>query len=82
MQMKRQKQRYGYKICYKEEGAKGYTRHFMTYTYRAAVKELKYCKSVPQNSKNDGHLLNNPKWKIIPISSKEKKNGIWQECPF
>ena len=23
---------YGYKVCYREEGAKEYVRHFMTYT--------------------------------------------------
>lgn len=80
--MNRKKQSYGYKICYKEQGAKDYTRHFMTYTYHAAVKELRYLISTPQASKDDGHLLNNPKWKIIPITQKEYRNGIWQECPF
>ena len=73
---------YGYKICYKEEGKSDYVRHFMTYTYKQALKEKEYCIRFPQKSKIDHHPLVKPKWVIIPIKHSEVRDGIWLENPF
>ena len=62
--------KYGYKVCYREEGAKEYVRYFLTHTRKQAF-----------NAMRDRELVN-PKWKVIPVSEKETKRGIWRECPF
>ena len=72
----------GYKVCYREQGDKRYVRHFLTYTYQQAVRALHYYIRDPPPSREDGHILKKPKWKIVPVSRKEIKAGIWRECPF
>lgn len=72
----------GYKVCYKEEGAKDYIRHYMTYTHKQAKKMLMYYKRYPQVSRKDNHPLVKPKWVIIPIKKSEIRDGIWREIPF
>ena len=73
---------YGYKVCYKEEGAKDYTSHFKTYTYRQAIKAKAGYIRYPPRAREDGHILKNPKWVIIPIKHSEVRDGIWHEDPF
>ena len=73
---------YGYKVCYKEEGAAEYIRHFMTYTYRQAVSAKTGYIRFPPRAREDGHILNKPKWVIIPIKHSEVRAGIWREDPF
>lgn len=80
--MKKKRNRYGYKICYLEEGKKRYVRHFMTYTRKAAVYSLNYYTRYPPAAREDGHVLINPEWKIIPVSRREVKAGIWRGPPF
>ena len=70
---------YGYKVCYKEDGAKDYTSHFKTYTYRQAIKAKAGYIRYPPRSREDGHILRNPKWVIIPIKHSEVRDGIWHE---
>ena len=33
-------------------------------------------------AREDGHILKNPKWVIIPIKHSEVRDGIWHEDPF
>ena len=73
---------YGYKVCYKEEGAKDYIRHFKTYTYKQAVTARAGYIRFPPIAREDGHILNKPKWVIIPIKYSEVRAGIWREDPF
>ena len=73
---------YGYKVCYREKGGKFYIRHFMTYTLRQAIDAKHSYIRYPPIAREDGHVLKNPKWRIIPISSHEVKRGIWREVPF
>ena len=73
---------YGYKICYKEEGAAKYIRHFMAYTYRQAVSAKDGYIRFPPRAREDGRILNKPKWVIIPIKYSEVRAGIWREDPF
>lgn len=74
--------RYGYKVCYREQGETAYVRHFKTYTYRQAVCAINEYILYPPNAREDGHKLNSPTWKIMPVSRDEVKAGIWRECPF
>lgn len=73
---------YGYKICYKEDGVAEYIRHFMTYTYRQAVSAKAGYIRCPPRAREDGRILNKPKWVIIPIKYSEVRAGIWREDPF
>ena len=73
---------YGYKVCYKEEGAKDYIGHFKTYTYKQEVTARAGYIRFPPKAREDGHILNKPKWVIIPIKHSEVRAGIWREDPF
>ena len=73
---------YGYKVCYKEENATSYVRHFLTYTYKQAKQALCDYVRYPPTAREDNHKLVNPKWKIIPVNNNDMKQGIWRELPF
>ena len=73
---------YGYKVCYKEGSAAKYIRYFMTYTYRQAVSAKAEYIRFPPRARDDGHILNKPKWVIISIKHSEVRAGIWHEDPF
>ena len=36
----------------------------------------------PPTVRDGDRELVNPKWKVIPVSKKETKRGMWRECPF
>ena len=73
---------HGYKVCYKEAGDRKYTRYFLTYTYQQAVESVAMYVRYPPPSRKDNHILNNPKWAIIPVTPSEVRSGIWREVPF
>ncbi len=73
---------HGYKVCYKEKGAREYIRHFLTYTYKQAKQVKRYYLKYTQKSREDDHPLNKPEWVIIPIKRSEVRAGIWHEVPF
>ena len=73
---------HGYKVCYKEKGAREYIRHFLTYTYKQAKQAKRYYLKYPQTSREDDHPLNKPEWVIITIKKSEVRAGIWHEVPF
>ena len=73
---------YGYKVCYREKGGKRYVRHFLAYTRRQAVYSLSYYIRYPPPARDGGRALIKPRWKIIPVSRREVKAGIWREAPF
>ena len=73
---------HGYKVCYKEKGAREYIRHFLTYTYKQAKQAKRYYLKYPQKSREDDHPLNKPEWVILPIKRSEVRAGIWHEVPF
>jgi len=76
------KHNYGYKVCYREQGKKRYIRYFLTYTIKQAKDMLNYYLRYPPKSRDNNKILNNPIWKIIPVSRKEILDGIWHELPF
>ena len=82
MHMKNKYNRYGYKVCYRENGAASYVRHFKTYTYKQALRARAGYMRYPPTARSDGHTLKRPRWKIIHISRSEVKRGIWREVPF
>ena len=73
---------YGYKVCYKEQGAKEYVRYFLTYTQKQARQAMNGYIRYPPRERDTGRELVCPKWKIIPVTRREVERGIWRECPF
>ena len=73
---------YGYKVCYREEGNKRYVRYFLTYTLKQAVSVLNAYIRYPPTVRENGRVLNRPRWKIIPVNRREVVAGIWREPPF
>ena len=73
---------HGYKVCYKEAGDRQYTRYFLTYTYRQASEIIAMYVRYPPPCRVDNHILNNPKWAVIPVTPAEVRSGIWREVPF
>ena len=72
---------YGYKVCYTVGKSKGYTRKFITHSFKRA-QEMKqhYYQFPPLNMSSK--TLKQLKWYIFPISKKEVLRGIWREPPF
>jgi len=73
---------YGFKICYREQGKCRFIRHFLTYTKAAAECVMDGYIRDPPAARQDGHILINPSWKIIPVTRREVSVGIWDEPPF
>lgn len=73
--------KHGFKICYREEGKSGFVRHFLSKTYNHAESMISMYLRYPPKARDDGHLLRNPTWKIIPVRPDEA-DKIWNECPF
>ena len=67
---------YGYKVCYKEKNKKYYIERFLTYTYKDAVEMKNFYLTYKE------HKELKVKWFILPITKKEFKRGIWNQCPF
>jgi hypothetical protein len=77
----RRRYRYGYKVCYREEGKTRFVRHFLAYTKKQAASMIEMYIRYPETA-HRGKVLKNPEWKIIPVSRSEVIAGIWRECPF
>jgi len=75
-------EKYGFKICYRDEGTKCHVRHFLTFTRRQAVEMLNFYIRYPPMEHEGRRALIKPKWKIIPVSRREVRAGIWEGCPF
>lgn len=72
---------YGYKVCYTVGKSKGYTRKFITHSFKKA-KEMKDHYYTFPPFKLTKKALKQLKWYIFPISKKEVLRGIWREPPF
>jgi len=54
----------------------------MTYSYKQAKSAIDGYIRYPPTTREDGHKLKKPTWKIIAISKDEVIAGIWREDPF
>ena len=59
---------YGYKVCYREEGAKEYVRYFLTHNRKQAFNAMRSYIRYPPTARDGDKELVNPKWKVIPVS--------------
>ena len=75
------KNRYGYKVGYRENGSRIFIRYFMTYTYQQAKMCLRHYRKTPPKERETNRPLINPFWEIKPITKKEILAGIWTKFP-
>ena len=68
---------YGYKVCYREEGAKEYVRYFLTHTRKQAFNAMRSYIRYPPTARDGDRELVNPKWKV-PYR-KKKPNAVYGE---
>lgn len=73
---------YGYKVGYRENGSRPFIKHFMTYTYKQALRLLHFYRKTPQREREHNRPIIDPFWEIKPITKKEYLAGIWDEIPF
>lgn len=73
---------YGYKVGYRENGSRIFTRYFLTYTYPQALLCLRHYRKSPPRERETNRPLIDPFWEIRPITKKEILAGIWDEPPF
>ena len=73
---------YGYKVCYREQGKKRYVRYFLTYTHKQAVYAMNSYIRYPPRERETNRKLNNPSWKIIPVTRKKSMTASGGSVPF
>lgn len=74
--------KYGYKICYKEETDSKLKLHLVTNSFDLAVLELKNYKLYPQKDRKDKHIIKNPIWHLLEVKNQNEYKKLWKGCPF
>lgn len=76
------KNRYGYKVCYKEFNRHKLRIHLVCNSYDLAIWELQYYKTNLQYDRKTNCLIQQPSWFIFPIKNYYKYKRLWKDCPF
>ena len=74
--------KYGYKLCYKNEGSKKLHIYVITNTFSLAEFEMQMCIKYPEQIKQSNKTIRGPTWLIIPIKNKKEYKKLWRDCPF
>lgn len=74
--------KYGYKLCYKNEGSKKLYIYVITNTFSLAEFEMQMCIKYPEQIKQSNKTIRGPTWLIIPIKNKREYKKLWKDCPF
>jgi len=80
--MQKENNKYGYKLCYTNEGSKKLHRYIVTNTYGLAEFEKQLCEKYPEKVKQNNQTIRGPTWYIIPIKNKFEYKKLWRGCPF
>lgn len=76
------KNKYGYKVCYKEYGKNKIKIHAITNTYDSAKWEIQYYEKHPQKDRKTNKVIRDPTWFIEPIKNYLEYKWLWRGCPF
>ena len=74
--------KYGYKLCHKNEGSKKLHIYVITNTFSLAEFEMQMCIKYPEQIKQSNKTIRGPTWLIIPIKNKREYKKLWKDCPF
>lgn len=76
------KNKYGYKVCYKEFGKNKLKIHLVCNTYDGAVWNIQYYETNPQYDRKTKCLIRQPTWFVLPIKTYFEYKRLWKGCPF
>lgn len=80
--MARNLNKYGYKVCYKEENRNKEKVHLVTNSFWLANEEKKWYENHTEFDRKTKRILINPTWKIYPVKSYLEYSILWRGCPF
>lgn len=69
---------YGYKVCYREEGAKEYVRYFLTHTRKQAFNAMRITYAIPRPRGTATENSSTRNGKSFPYR-KKKPNAVYGE---
>jgi hypothetical protein len=67
--------KYGYKVCYKQEGGEKLKVYLVTNTYDLAYWHIRWYE-------NHSPPIKNVIWQIVPIKTLFEYKLRWRNCPF
>ena len=76
------KNKYGYKVCYREYGKSKLKIHLICNTYRLAKWEVQYYENHQQQDRKTNKPIREPTWLIFPIKTLLEYKRLWKGCPF
>ena len=76
------KNKYGYKVCYKELGKHKLKIHIITNDYDLAKFEVQYCETHQQYDRKTSRIIKQATWHIVPIKNYFEFKWLWRGCPF
>lgn len=76
------KSKYGYKVCYRQQGKRKRKLYLVTNTYSSAEWSVRWYKSHSPPDRKTNQLLENVTWLIIPIKTFLEYKWLWRGCPF
>lgn len=74
--------KYGYKVCYKEENSSKEKVHLVTNSLWLAELEKNLFEKYPQTDRKTKCKLTNPTWNIYPVKTYFEYSKLWRGCPF
>lgn len=74
--------KYGYKVCYKEQYSSKQKVYLVTNSLWHAEFEKKWFESHPQRNRKTNIILINPTWKIHKVKTYFEYSKLWRGCPF
>jgi hypothetical protein len=76
------KNKYGYKICYRLQNNKKLKMYLIVNTYGGALWHVRWYEKQAPFDRKTNCLLVNAEWSIIPIKTNIEFKRLWRGCPF
>ena len=80
--MARNLNKYGYKVCYKEENSHKEKVHLVTNSLWLALHEKQWYETHPQFDRKTKLKIINPTWLIKEVKTYLEYSKLWRGCPF
>ena len=76
------KNKYGYKICYRQQHNSKLKIYLITNTYASALWHIRWYENHSPPNKETKQPLENVTWQILPIKTITEYKRLWRGCPF
>ena len=74
--------KYGYKVCYKQQGKNRWKLYFVCNTYDFAQWEMRWYENHSPPDRKTNKILEQVTWEIFPIRNYLEYKKLWRGCPF